>query len=734
MAEALERSVRNLQELEEKFDPEMRFRPTLPPATVIVKWLLIILSGFHFYTAGFGLLRETTHRGVHLAFVLGLIFLVFAATKSDASSTVSKSRLSMGGVPLIDWLLGLACAASVMYIPYVFDDLAFRVGNPGTMDVVMGSVLFVTLLEATRRSMGWPLPLIALGFTAYALTGPYFPGLLKHAGASWSQMINHQYLTSQGIYGVAVGVVATYVFHFVLFGVLATRIGLGQLFLDIASTVAGRYAGGPAKVSVFGSAMFGTLSGSSVANAVTVGSLTIPAMIRVGYRREFAGAVEAASSTGGQITPPVLGAAAFLMVEFLNVSYQTIIAAAVVPAFMHFFGVFMQVHFEAKRYGLRGLTEEEMPKLRESFKQRWPTLIPLALLIAILVSGRTPYLAAFTGITSCMIVGLSTTVWGNRSTNWLMLVVLHVLLALVAFVNWGSDGETIKLGFLALGIAMIWAGQKWLGLVGRIDNAVLLEAFETGAKYALAVGAAAATVGIVIGVVTLTGVGFKISFIITGWAQMISAFLMDWLPAFMADSKSLTLLAALFMTGIVCILMGCGIPTTANYIIMVTVAAPTLVQLGVEPLVAHFFVFYYGVLADITPPVALAAYAAAGMAGGDPFKTGNMAFRLGLAKVLVPFVFVFSPSLLLVAKGFTWADFAVTFTGCVLGIVALAAALSGYLLTVMNRWERALCTIGALCLIAPGLKISLLGVAIMFPVLVHQWMHRDRGTPLSVQS
>jgi TRAP transporter 4TM/12TM fusion protein len=724
MTEARERDMRDLQELEEKFDPEMRFRPTLPPASVIVKWLLIILSGFHYYTAGFGLLRETTHRGVHLAFVLGLIFLVFAAFKSDADTTVSKSRLSIGGVPLVDWLLGLACAASVMYIPYVFDDLAFRVGNPDTMDVVMGSVLFITLLEATRRSMGWPLPLIALGFTAYALAGPYFPGLLKHAGASWSQMINHQYLTSQGIYGVAVGVVATYVFHFVLFGVLATRIGLGQLFLDIASTVAGRYAGGPAKVSVFGSAMFGMLSGSSVANAVTVGSLTIPAMIRVGYRREFAGAVEAASSTGGQITPPVLGAAAFLMVEFLNVSYQTIVAAAIVPAFMHFFGVFMQVHFEAKRYGLRGLTEEEMPKLRESFQQRWPTLIPLFLLITILVSGRTPYLAAFTGITSCMIVGLCTSVRGNRGVNWVLLLALHVLLALIAFVDWGGDGETIKLGLLALGVVLIWVGQKWMGVIGRIDNAVLLEAFETGAKYALAVGAAAATVGIVIGVVTLTGVGFKISFIITGWAQIIAAFMMDWLPAFMADAKSLTLLAALFMTGIVCILMGCGIPTTANYIIMVTVAAPTLVQLGVEPLVAHFFVFYYGVLADITPPVALAAYAAAGMAGSDPFKTGNMAFRLGLAKALVPFVFVFSPSLLLVAKGFNWGDFAVTFTGCVLGIVALAAALSGYLMAEMKRWERTLCALGALCLIAPGLKISLLGVVLMLPVLVNQWAVR----------
>ena len=728
MTNALERDMRDLQALEEKFDPEMRFRPTLPPSSVIVKWLLIILSGFHYYTAGFGLLRETTHRGVHLAFVLGLIFLVFAAFKSVAD-TPSKSRLSIGGVPLVDWLLGLACAASVMYIPYVFDDLAFRVGNPDTMDVVMGSILFITLLEATRRSMGWPLPLIAIGFTAYALVGPYFPGLLKHAGASWSQMINHQYLTSQGIYGVAVGVVATYVFHFVLFGVLATRIGLGQLFLDIASTVAGRYAGGPAKVSVFGSAMFGMLSGSSVANAVTVGSLTIPAMIRVGYRREFAGAVEAASSTGGQITPPVLGAAAFLMVEFLNVSYQTIVAAAVVPAFMHFFGVFMQVHFEAKRYGLRGLTEEEMPKLRESFQQRWPTLIPLFLLIAILVSGRTPYLAAFTGITSCMIVGLCTSVRGNRGLNWTLLLVLHVLLALVAFVDWGGDSETIKLGFLALGVALIWVGQKWMGLVGRIDNAVLLEAFETGAKYALAVGAAAATVGIVIGVVTLTGVGFKISYIITGWAQAIAAFMMDWLPAFMADAKALTLLAALFMTGIVCILMGCGIPTTANYIIMVTVAAPTLVQLGVEPLVAHFFVFYYGVLADITPPVALAAYAAAGMAGSDPFKTGNMAFRLGLAKALVPFVFVFSPSLLLVAKGFNGVDFAITFIGCILGIMALAAALSGYLMAEMKRWERIFCAVGALCLIAPGLKISLLGIALMVPVVLHQWQMRRASEP-----
>ena len=709
-----------LQELEEKFDPEMRFRAVVPPAMQLVKYLLITLSCFHYYTAGFGLLQETTHRGVHMAFVLGLIYLVFAGSKSSASQTPAHSLATPGGVPLLDWVLALCCVASVLYIPYVFNDLAFRVGNPSTLDVVFGTLLFFTLLEATRRSMGWPLPLIALGFTAYALAGPVFPGLLQHAGAGWSQMINHQYLTSQGIYGVAVGVVATYVFHFVLFGVLATRVGLGQLLLDIAASVAGRYAGGPAKVSVFGSALFGMLSGSSVANAVTVGSLTIPAMIRVGYQRHFAAAVEAASSTGGQITPPVLGAAAFLMIEFLNLPSQTIIAAAVVPAFMHFFGVFMQVHFEAKRYGLRGLTEEEMPKLKASFKMRWPTLIPLFLLISILSSGRTPYLAAFVGISSCAIVGLTTLISGNTFKNWAALVGLHGILIAIAYGDYGSSNQTIKLLLFAAAVLAFWALHQWAGLRGRLATPALVDAFETGAKYALAVGAAAATVGIVIGVVTLTGVGFKISYIITGAAQAMAGGLSAVIPSYFASTQGLTLLCALVMTGAVCILMGCGIPTTANYIIMVTVAAPTLVQLGVEPLVAHFFVFYYGVLADITPPVALAAYAAAGMAGSDPFKTGNTAFRLGMAKALVPFVFVFSPSLLLVAKGFTWYDFTVTFVGCVLGITFLAAALSKYLLVEMKAWEQYLCAFSAILMIAPGLLPTLLGIALVLPVFLRQ--------------
>jgi TRAP transporter 4TM/12TM fusion protein len=658
------------QALTEQFDPEIRFRPLAAGATWIVSVLLVSLSIFHYYTAGFGLLRESTHRGVHLAFVLSLIFLVFGFNKRSYKREPKSTWLSPGGIPLFDWLIALALALTVLYIPYIFEELAFKVGNPDKIDVFMGTILLVGLLEGTRRAMGWPLPIIAIVFMIYAMFGQEFPGLLKHAGNSWSQIVNHLYLTSQGVYGVAIGVVATYVFHFVLFGVLATRIGLGQLFLDVASAIAGRYAGGPAKVSVFGSAMFGMLSGSSIANAVTVGSLTIPAMIRVGYPRHFAAGVEAASSTGGQITPPIMGAAAFLMIEFLNIPYRDIALAATFPAFLYFFGMFMQVHFEAKRQNLRGLTEEEMPKLKESFRKRWPTLIPLVVLIGVLVSGRTPYLAAFAGITACIVVGL-------------------------------------------------------LNPVQRLRWRDLYDAFETGAKYALAVGAAAGTVGIVIGVVTLTGVGFKVSFIVIAASQAIAGAAAAILPDFLVNMQTLTLIAALMITGLVCILMGCGIPTTANYIIMVAVAAPTLVQLGVQPLAAHMFVFYFGILADLTPPVALAAYAAAGMAGSDPFKTGNTAFMLGISKLLVPFVFIFSPSLLLVLKGFTWEEFFITLTGAIVGLVFLSAAFSGYFLTHMKAWERWTFALAALLFIAPGWQSGLAGLVLALPAVLSQFFRRS---------
>lgn len=675
---AMELDEAKARKLEEQYDSDIRFRPLTPAAGYLVGFMLVALSLFHYYTAGFGLLQEMIHRGIHLSMVLALIFLVFPLVKKGYDEPAKSTWLRPIGIPVWDWLLAILAVVAVLHVPLIpLDELAFRVGNPTQVDVFLGLSLIVLLLEATRRSVGIPLPIIALVFMAYALFGRYMPSILLHPGNSVSQLVNHLYLTTQGIYGIALGVVATYVFHFVLFGVFANRIGLGQLFLDCAAWVAGRFAGGPAKVSIFGSALFGMISGSSVANAVTVGSLTIPAMVRLGYKRHFAAAVEAASSTGGQVTPPIMGAAAFLMIEFLGLPYTTIILAAIVPAFMHFFGVLMQVHFEAKRTGLRGLRPDEMPDIVAALKRDWPAIIPLVVLITVLLSGYTPYLAAFWGITLCIVVGL-------------------------------------------------------LNPRRRMPFSEIVVSLRDGAKYALAVGAAAATVGIVVGVVTLTGVGFKLSYIVTSTATQLAVFFGGVIPDSIFSLQGLTLLFTLIMTGLVCILMGCGIPTTANYIIMVTIAAPALVMLGTEPIVAHFFVFYYGLLADITPPVALAAYAAAGMAAADPFKTGNTAFRLGLGKVLVPFVFVFSPSLLLVTKDFTWGNFALAFIGCVVGITCLGAALSRYMLAPLKAWEITVLVIAAFLLVAPELYSTLLGFAMIAPVLIRQWsahMQEKRAAP-----
>jgi len=700
----------------------MRFRPLGVSGTWVVAGLLLALSLFHFYTAGFGLLREQTHRGIHLALVLGLIFLVFGAGRKAAPRAVA-GVLHPGGVPLYDWLLFVAAVASSLYLPAIFHDIAFKTGNPDPIDVAMGTTLVVVVLEATRRTMGWPLVLITLGFMAYAFAGPWMPGMLVHPGTTWSQLADHLYLTSQGIYGIPIGVVATYVFHFVLFGVVAMRIGLGRLFLAVAMAVAGRFAGGPAKVAIFGSALFGMISGSSVANAVTVGSLTIPMMKRLGYRPTFAAGVEATASTGGQITPPVMGAAAFLMVEFLELPYQTIIVAAIVPAFMHFFGVFIQVHFEAKRVGLRGLTPDEMPDWKGVMRQDWVTLIPLAALIWKIFDGSTPYLAAFWGISLCIVIGL---IRSTRPRLPIVEIGLVVAWALLMMFGRSTLPPVLEDWFaeIAFGLFVLLCVALWrLNPAPALHWRELMDAFTVGAKYALAVGAAAAAIGIIIGVVTLTGTALKFATIIVAVAGDATALVEAWLPF---DKVTLVKFFTLVMTGLVCILMGCGVPTTATYIIMVTIAAPALGLLDVVPIVAHFFVFYYGVLADVTPPVAVAAYAAASMAGADPFKTGNTAFRLAIAKALVPFVFVFSPSLLIVVPGFSWFDFTTAFAGCIVSITFLGAALSAFLLVRLSPWERLLIAVAAVPAMASGLMPVLASLALSLPVLCYQLVRYRR--------
>lgn len=713
--------LKKAQELEEALDHEIRFRPLLPKTAWIVAAMLLALSLFHYYTSGFGLLPEVTHRGIHLAFVIGLIFLVFSANKKNNSRQPVASVLAPLGISIIDWALFAAAVISSLYVPWIFHDLVFRVGNPEPMDVIMGTMAIVVLIEATRRAIGWPLPIIAIVLMAYAMAGPSLPGIFAHPGNSWKAIVNHLYLTSQGVYGIALGVVATYVFHYVLFGVLATRVGLGKLFIDLAMALAGRFSGGPAKVSIFASGLFGMISGSSIANTVTVGSLTIPMMIRTGYPRHFAGAVESTAATGGQITPPIMGAAAFLMVEFLNLPYQTIIIAAIVPAAMHFFGVFCQVHFEAKKLGLKGVSPADLPKAGEVLREGWPSITPLVVLLAVLLSGYTPYLAAFWGITACIVVGLTNR---NKAVSVALLVIMVALIWSGAIITvWGL---AVAFGFSAVA-SLAFVAKDWTkGGMARVAD--VADAFVTGAKYAIGVGAAAATVGIIIGVVTLTGVGFKLSDIVVGFARDLTTLTTAVIPAAWFTPQTLTLFFTLVMTGMVCILLGCGIPTTASYIIMVTIAQPALGKLGVEPIVSHFFVFYYGLLADITPPVALAAYAGASMAGADPFKTGNTAFRLGLAKVLVPFVFTFSPAMLIVTKGFTWGEFAFTVAGCVVGIVMLAAAVTGFGLAAMKRWEQLLLFAGSVLVISPNVTATFVGLALAIPVIMRQ-VAASRSSP-----
>lgn len=674
-------TAEELEDIERKFDPETAFRPAGSIIAVIISIALVAMSAYHFYASGFGLIRELLHRGIHLSFVLGLVFLLFGVRRTATTEFSSKAWFRFNNVAIPDIIFSILAVGAAMYLPLLPPEIVSeRVGNPSQFDVFMGTALLVLTLEAARRSIGPTLPIIAILFILFAMFGPYAPGALKHGGTSWLGLINHLYMTNQGIYGVAIGVMAQYVFLFILFGVLATRIGLGQLFIDLAMVIAGRYSGGPAKVAIFSSAFMGTISGSSIANTVTTGALTIPAMKRIGYPAHFAGAVEATASTGGQITPPILGAAAFIMVEYLEIPLRDVLAAALFPALLHYFGIFIMVHLEAKKLGLRGLRAEELPKAAIVLRQHWLSIIPLAILVYLILSGRTPDFAVVYGIIACVVVG-------------------------------------------------------FLNPVNRLTPKDLWNALASGAKSTLAVGAAAATVGVVVGVVTLTGVGFRLGYVVVQTATDMGETIGAIWPLSIFTVTQWALFFSLVLIAIACIIMGAGIPTTATYIILVAVAAPALAQLQVEPLVAHFFVFYYGVLADITPPVALAAYAAAGIAGSNPFKTGNTAFRLGIAKALVPFVFVYSPALLLVADGFTWGAFTVTLIGAMMGIASLGAAFSGFLVAPLSNIQRWWIAITSFLFIAPGLTTMLVGIVLMSPILWLQYRAaKDKPKSLETSS
>ena len=676
---------RQSAKLEQKYDSGLQVRALGPWLVKFTFLFSVLFAAYHYVTAGIGVPVDYWHMGVHMSGVIILVFIGYPMLKKGRSAGLhTNTWWRFGNVPLWDWVLILAGVASSLYIGFTWYEINFefmgehfflpeqvmRQGDPALIDVVFGTVLITVLLEAVRRTLGIVVPIIILLFTCYAVFGPYIPlMILKHPGINWSQYINNMYFPAEGIYGITLWIVSTVVFHFVLFGVLAQRMGLGQFFVDVATVVAGRYTGGLAKVSVVSSAFFGTISGSSIANTVSTGSLTIPNMKRMGYPGHLAGGVGAASSAGGQITPPIMGAAAFVMAEFLEVPYTTIVLAAIVPAAMHYIGVLSIVHFKAKRLGLKGLPAEEIPRLLSVLKRGWPTAIPLAVLIYVLFSGYSPHMAAFWGITSALIVG---------------------------FVN----------------------------PMHRISVRDVLEGCVTGVRYALTVGAVCAAIGIVVGVVNSTGLGFRLGFMVTNGALTIGENLYSlfaWIPLAEFSVPGLTLFVSLVLIAITCILMGAGLPTTALYIMLATVAQPALGNLGIPPLASHLFVLYYGVISEITPPVCASAYAAAGIAGANPFRTGVSAFTLGVAKLMVPMVFVYSPVMLIVLEDyFTWSSFLSTTISCAVGIFMVATAVAGFFLVqmpVVIRWAMAL---AGILLVAPGMRSDIFALIFVAPVLIQQ--------------
>ncbi len=603
----------------------------------IVAALAITFSIFQLYTATFGILDAQLQRAVHLGFGLALAYLLYPFRRAWTRDNF---------VHPIDALFAILGAAAPAYIVIQYRELVTRAGSATTTDIVVGGLGILLVIEAARRVVGLPMVTVVLFFLAYAFLGPYMPGVLAHRGLSIEQLISHLYFTTEGIFGIPLGVSSTFIFLFILFGAYLESTGLGKFFIDLANAVAGWASGGPAKVAVLSSGLMGTVSGSSVANVVGTGSLTIPMMKKLGYNENFAGAVEAAASTGGQLMPPVMGAAAFLMAEFVGVPYIEVVKAAAIPALLYFTGVWLGVHFEAKRKNLKGIPRSELPHPLTLLKERGHLAIPLIVIVYLLVSGYTPMRAA-----------------------------------LVAIV-------------LSIACAMLRKST-------RMKPIEIVYGLERGAKAVLGVLIACAAAGIIIGVVTKTGVGLR-------------------LASGLIDAAGGMLLPAMFFTMITAIVLGMGVPTTANYVITSTIAAPALVQMGVPLLAAHMFVFYFGIIADVTPPVALAAYAGAGISGGNPLRTGVHASKLAIAAFIIPYIFVLSPVILMVdAEPFTLI---VATLSALIGMIAVSSALCGFLADHCRLYERVLLIAAGLLMIKPGGTTDMIGLAVFAAILAMQSM------------
>ena len=631
------------QAILEKFDRES---VTRSPSNKSVAWFIaaiaIFYSLFHLFIT-FNPLPELIQRSAHVAIGLVLIFLLYPARQSSSRQSI----------PWLDWLLALAALATFLYLWKEYQAImTTRGGIPNTLDIVFAILAVVLVVEGARRVMGWMLPILGLVFLSYPFFSHYdwVPDRLLTRPYSISDIFGQMYLKTEGLYSSAIGASVTFIFLFILFGAFLAKSGMGKLFNDLAMALAGHKQGGPAKVAVISSGFMGSINGTAVANVVGTGSFTIPLMKKIGYHKNFAGAVEASASVGGQILPPVMGASAFIMAETTGVSYGTIALAATLPALLYYLGVMAQVHFRAGKDNLKGVPKADLPRVKDVLKERGHLLIPIVALVFFLFQSiPVSYAAVYT-------------------------IVLTVIVA--------SFRKSTRMGFKEI-----------------------LEAFADGAKQSLSVMAACAVVGIIIGVVSLTSFGS----VMTSSIMSIGA-----------GSLFLTL----FFTMIASMILGMGLPSIPAYIITATMAAPALANFDIPTLVAHMFVFYFGLFANITPPVALAAFAGAGIAGGDPMRTGFQALKLSLAGFIVPFLFVYNPAMLMIdtanvavnAREFAfpvWTTIvSIVFTS-VVGILALGAAVEGYFKIGLNWFWRIFLGAGALCMIIPETVTDIIGIVMV---------------------
>ncbi|MCX0276836.1 TRAP transporter permease [Nocardia zapadnayensis] len=617
------------QETLEKYDRESRTRKV---ETTFLKWpvtiVAVALSVYHVWTALLGAPPTLVHRSIHVAAILVLAFSIYRPYQKEKRHTI----------PWFDYLLIVASAAVAIYLATNYETIATRGGRFEMIDVVMGGVLLFVVLEGARRLTGWILPALAVLFIVYDYYGRSMPGLFRHRGYDFDTILNFMLTTTEGVYSTAVGVSSTYIFLFILFGAFLQKSGMGQFFNDIALALAGQTRGGPAKVAVIASGFLGSINGSAIANVVTTGAFTIPLMKKIGYKPNFAGGVEASASVGGQILPPIMGAAAFIMAETLGIPYRTIALVAIVPALLYYIGIIMQVHLRATRLGLKGISRENLPLVMDVLKERGHLLIPLAYLL---------YMLFFSGFT--------------------------ILFAAVTTI------------FVTVIVAMIRKTTR-MGLGDIID------ALRDGAVTAVSVAVACACVGIIVGVATQTGFGVKLANAIV---TIGGGFL----------------LPTLIMTALACIILGMGLPSIPAYIITATMAAPALTQLGVEPLAAHMFVFYFGLFANITPPVALAAFAAAGLSGGDPMRTGFAAMKLALAGYVVPFVFVYNPVLLM--QDVQVLEAIQVIVTATVGVLLLAVAAEGFLMVAVPWVLRIALVVGSVLFLTPDSLLDLIGIGVL---------------------